>query len=163
MVLNYGTSNTRTMLFGDDANDVLLQLTAVLGRPVGDTGWERDELCNGEETRRVIWGDLEVVFTRTGQGASAESTFEQWFVGAPGTSPPGLVTLERLGIGSTVADLKRAFPQAEISHPIPGDAAGFFTTQADGNDLIAGITTDTTDTARIVQMWAGAACARIAD
>jgi hypothetical protein len=90
-------------------------------------------------------------------------TFQQWFVATPGKIPDGLVTVERIGIGSTVADLKRVYPQVRIAQPIPGDPAGLFTTKSDGADLIEGVTTNTTDRGEITQMWAGFACQRVGD
>jgi hypothetical protein len=162
LVLDYGTSASETIVFGDLADEVLTLLQATLGAPDGDSGWRNDTACTGE-TRRVTWGDLEIVLSRLETDDETIDTFEQWFVDSPGTLPVGLSTLERVGIGSLVADLKAAYPALDISHPISGSPTGFFTTQPEGNDLIAGFTTDTTDPSKVTQMWAGAACARLAD
>jgi hypothetical protein len=153
------------LTFGQNAPDVLALLQSVLGAPDGDTGWRSDQHCSGSETRRLTWGDLEVVFTgmETSGGTALKRTFEQWFVNEPGTLPPGLVTLDRVGIGSTVADLKYAYPSLEISHPRQGDKMGLFTTKSGNDNLIAGFTTDTTDASTVFQMWAGGACQRLAD
>jgi hypothetical protein len=168
IVLNYGTSSSQTLAFGDEATETLDLLRGTLGGPDTDSGWQTDdiEICSGTATRRVTWGDLEVVFSELSDGADEGATarsFEQWFVDSPGTVPPGLVTLDRIGIGSLVADLKFAYPDLDISHPRPGDKIGLFTTQSGDDNLIAGLTSDTTDDAKVTQMWAGSACQRLAD
>jgi hypothetical protein len=168
LVLDYGTASSHTLTFGDEATDTLNLLRATLGGPDTDTGWQTDdvETCSGTQTRRVTWGDLEVVFSELEDSSSEAGftrSFEQWFVDSPGTVPPGLVTFERVGVGSLVADLKFNFPDLEISHPRPGDDTGFFTTESGDDDLIAGFTTDTTDDSKVTQMWAGNACQRLAD
>jgi hypothetical protein len=164
LVLEYGTSSSHTLVFGDDATETIDLLRSVLGGPDADTGWQADDTCSGTQTRRVTWGDLEIVFSELPDAADEpERTFEQWFIDSPGTVPPGLVTLDRIGIGSLVADLRFAYPNLEISHPRPGDKTGFFTTESGDDNLIAGFTTDTTDDSKVTQMWAGNACQRLAD
>jgi hypothetical protein len=73
------------------------------------------------------------------------------------------VSLERVGIGSLVADLKHAYPGLQISHPRSGDKTGFFTTESGDDNIISGFTTDTTDESKVTEMWAGNACQRLAD
>lgn len=159
LVLDFGSPTGRSVVFGDDADITLARIGAVLGVVTSDTGWRKDNECEGQETRRVRWGDLEVVFTRSGDPKRGE-TFQQWFVGAPGRRPDGLVTFERVGIGSTVADLKQIYRDGHLSQPVPGDPTGLFTTKSEGDDLITGTTTNTTDTGLVLQLWAGYACQR---
>jgi hypothetical protein len=166
IVLDFGTASSHTIVFGEDALETFDLLRSVLGGPDADTGWQTDdvELCSGSQTRRVTWGDLEIVFSELNDAADEpQRSFEQWFVDSPGTVPVGLATLDRIGIGSLVSDLKYAYPDLEISHPRPGDEIGFFTSRSGDDDLIAGFTTDTTDTSKVIQMWAGNACQRLAD
>jgi hypothetical protein len=91
-VLDYGTSASETIVFGDLADEVLTLLQATLGAPDGDSGWRNDAACTGE-TRRVTWGDLEIVLSRLETDDETIDTFEQWFVDSPGTLPVGLSTL----------------------------------------------------------------------
>jgi hypothetical protein len=164
LVLQFGSATSFTLRFGDDADGTISRVTALIGRPTSDTGWKEVALCTGDETRRVVYGDLELVFTKDAANApSGSRTFQQWFVSAPGKKPDGLVTLDKIGIGSTIADLRKYYGDAlKVVQPIPGDPAGLFTSSENG-EFIDGITTGTTDKSWITQMWAGSACQRVAD
>jgi hypothetical protein len=160
LVIDFGSPNGRSVLCGDDADITTARLRAALGTPTTDTGWRKDNECEGQEARRVRWGDLEVVFTRTGD-QKRDETFQQWYVGAPGRQPAGLVTFNRVGIGSLVADLEQLYPEGHLSQPVPGDPTGLFTTKSEGDDIITGTTTNTTDLGVVAQLWAGYACQRV--
>jgi hypothetical protein len=164
LILQFGSSNSFTLRFGDDADGTLTRLIALIGQPSADTGWKQVELCTGDETRRVEFNDLELVFTKNAAGApNGSRTFQQWFVNDPGKRPDGLVTLDRIGIGSTVADLRQVYGTAlKVVQPISGDASGLFTTSETGT-FIDGSTSGVTDKSWIRQMWAGTACQRVAD
>ena len=164
LVLQFGSASSNTSRFGDNADSTLSRIVALVGPPSSDTGWKQTELCIGDETRRVVFGNLELVFTKNASGVvNGSRTFEQWFVDAPGKQPDGLVTLDRIGIGSTVADLRRVFGAAmKIGQPIAGDPSGLFSS-SDGGTAIDGITTGTSDRSSLRQMWAGTACQRVAD
>jgi len=164
LILQFGSATSFTLRFGDDADGTMTRLIALIGRPSSDTGWKQVELCTGDETRRAVFGDLEVVFTKNAAGApNGSRTFQQWFVDQPGKRPDGLVTLDRVGIGTTIADLRKVYGDAlKIVQPIPGDPAGLFTTSESGT-FIDGITTGTADRSWVRQMWAGSACQRVAD
>ena len=164
LILQFGASSSSTLRFGDDADTTLARLIAVAGDPKTDSGWKQVALCAGDETRRVSFGDLEVVFTKNAIGSPAGSrTFQQWFVDSPGKTPDGLVTLDRIGVGSTIADLRKLYGSAlKVVNPIPGDPAGLFTT-SEGGTFIDGFTTGSSDRSWIRQMWAGTACQRVAD
>ena len=164
LVLQFGSASSNTSRFGDNADSTLSRVVALVGQASSDTGWKQAELCIGDETRRVVFGNLELVFTKNASGVvNGSRTFEQWFVDEPGKQPDGLVTLDRIGIGSTVADLRRVYGAAmKIGQPIVGDPTGLFST-SEGGTAIDGITTGTSDRSSVRQMWAGTACQRVAD
>jgi hypothetical protein len=150
------------LVFGAEFDLAIQRMTNLLASPDTDTGWRHDDKCEGDATRRVKWGDLELVFTRGAKDASGSSmTFQQWSVSAPGRQPAGMVTLEQIGIGSSVADLKRMYPSLKLAQPVPGDPAGLFTTKSDGVELIEGRTSNTSDRGVVTQMSAGFACQRV--
>ena len=163
LILQFGSSSSFTLRFGDDADGTLSRLVALIGQPTADTGWKQVELCTGDETRRVKVNDLELVFTKNAAGApNGSRTFQQWFVDDPGKRPDGLVTLDRIGIGSTVSDLRNVYGAAlKVVQPIAGDPSGLFTTSESGT-FIDGITNGVSDKSRVRQMWAGTACQRVA-
>ncbi len=164
LVLQFGSASSSTSRFGDNADSTLSRIVALIGQPSSDTGWRQAELCIGDETRRVVFGNLELVFTKNASGVlNGSRTFEQWFVDEPGKQPDGLVTLDRIGVGSTVADLRRVYGAAmKIGQPVAGDPSVLFST-SDGATAIDGITTGTNDRSSVRQMWAGTACQRVAD
>jgi hypothetical protein len=163
LVLQYGTPAGLALRFGDEAELTIARIRLLIGLPNADTGWKRDDRCEGSATRRVLWGDLELVFVKGAAGTGdASFTFQQWYVSTPGKSPFGVLTEEHVGIGTTVADLKRAYPSLRLAQPSPGDPAGLFTTKSDGGDLIEGVTTNTSQSGVVAQMWAGFACQRAA-
>lgn len=162
VVLHAGTSEQDFVRFGDEAESVVARLVAALGPSTRDTSWRQDSSCEGSESRRVVWGDLEVAFVRGAVGTrSASRTFQQWFVGAPGSRPEGLVTLEGVGIGSTVADLRRVFPALLLTKPSSDGQVGLFVSKPEG-EFLEGFTRDTGEAAPITALWAGLACQRIA-
>ena len=161
LVLNYNKAQETTLQFGDDAQRTLDKLTAVLGSPTKDAGWKKADTCDGSEARRVSFGDLEVVFTKGAVETDPSSrTFQQWFVGGEGATPAGLLTLEKIGVGSTMVDLKRAFPKLKVIQPVKGDPAGEFFTNPEG-ESVSGVTNNTSDRAFVLQLWAGTACQRV--
>ena len=154
------TDDERLLALGDDGALVLADLVTVLGEPVGDTGWATDGLCTPAEVRRLVWGDLEVVLAR--DAVEWPSRMAQWFVsGEDDASVSSLWTLERIGVGSTVADLRAAHGTSlSLEQPLDRDPAGWFDTEPVLGDGILGAVGNTTDTGRVLLMWAGNACQR---
>ncbi len=91
------------------------------------------------------------------------ATFGQWFLSGADSVDSGHWTLERIGIGSTVADMRLAYPDGfSITQAVEGDPAGFFGLDAVGIDTgISGATSNTSESGRVLQLWAGDACSRL--
>ena len=148
--------------FGEESELVLNELTAALGNADHDTGWRRDDTCEGSSTRRVTWDDLELVFTKGANGLEPDTlTFQQWHISGSSALVSTLITPEGIGVGSTVGDLKRAYPEAKVTRARSSDEAGIYLTKPEGGPFIQGFTKDTEDKSLITSMWAGLACQRI--
>ncbi|MDP6975121.1 MAG: hypothetical protein QF575_00995 [Acidimicrobiales bacterium] len=91
------------------------------------------------------------------------ATFAQWFLSGADSVDSGHWTLERIGIGSTVADMRLAYPDGfSITQAVEGDPAGFFGLDAVGIDTgISGATSNTSESGQVLQLWAGDACSRL--
>ena len=156
------TTTLSAYAFGEDSNVVLTELTAALGDADHDTGWHKDEMCEGSATRRVVWDDLELVFTKGANGLLPDTlTFQQWHISGSSKMAVEMVTPEGIGVGSTVADLKRAYPDVKVTRARSSDDDGIYLTKPEGGPFIQGFTKDTSDKSPITSMWAGLACQRI--
>jgi hypothetical protein len=156
------TTSFSVLAFGEDSEVVLNELTAGLGDADHDTGWRDDDTCEGSATRRVRWGGLELVFTKGANGLLPDSlTFQQWHISGSSALTASLVTPEGVGVGSTVSDLERAYPETQVTRARSSDEAGLYLTKPEGGPFIQGFTKDTDDTSPITSMWAGLACQRI--
>jgi len=157
--LDATTDTERLWAFDDDGEAALADLTTVLGEPVGDPGWGADARCTPPEVRRLRWGDLEVVLSR--ESAGGPTLLAQWYLTGEDSTTTSLWTLERIGIGSTVADLLAAHgDQLTLEQPSDQDPAGWFDTESLLGDGILGAVGNTSDTGRILLMWAGDDCRR---
>jgi hypothetical protein len=156
------SSSFSAFAFGEESELVLTELTAALGNADHDTGWRKDETCEGSSTRRVRWGELELVFTKGANGLLPDTlTFQQWHIGAYSALAAKLVTPEGVGVGSTVAELKHAYPETKVTRARSSDEAGIYLTRPEGGPFIQGFTKDTEDKSAVTSMWAGLACQRI--
>jgi hypothetical protein len=149
------------VLFEQDADVVVAALTAVLGEPDRDDGYEQHAFCLGERTRLVAWGDLELVFTED-ELDSGVGRFTQWFAGSH-DDPPGLVTFSGVGVTATVAFLELTFGDALVLvQAIPDDPTGLFAATNPGSGaLLNGTTTSRDPDGTVVSLWAGDSCTRI--
>ena len=148
--------------FGDESSVVLTDLSVALGNALHDTGWRKDDTCEGSSTRRVAWDGIELVFTKGANGLLPDTlTFQQWHISGTSARAISLVTPEGIGVQSTVADLKHAYPEAKVTRARSSDEAGIYLTKPEGGPFIQGFTKDTSDKSPITSMWAGLACQRI--
>jgi hypothetical protein len=116
-------------LFGADADETISYVTAILGAPTNDSGWNDPvaigAACTGTQIRFVDWHDLALYFTdespvRSGSPHFASYTYGPSADGGP-VNPFGLTTKEGLGIGASVEFLRATYPKAKIN---PGDDIG---------------------------------------
>jgi len=157
--LDATTDTERLWAFGDDGEAALADLVTVMGEPIGDPGWGPDGRCTASEVRRLGWGGLEVVLSRVGAGGP--TLLAQWYLTGQDSDVTSLWTLERIGIGSTVADLRAAHgDQITLERPSDLDPAGWFDTEPLLGDGIRGAVGNTSDAGRVLLMWAGEGCRR---
>ncbi|HCV34497.1 MAG TPA: hypothetical protein DGF10_07490 [Acidimicrobiaceae bacterium] len=147
--------------FGDAAGGVVDDLSRAMGEAVGDSGWGADAACESAEVRRLFWSGLEVVLVR--DGPEAEGQLAQWHLSGRDSTETSLWTLERIGIGSTVADLRAAHPAVSLDQPDERDPAGRFDSEPVLGDGIRGAVHRISDSGRVLLMWAGEACQRWTD
>ena len=102
--------------FGDPADAVLSRLTGILGPPVDDG--PLGSCPTGAADRLVRFAELGVVLG----GEGADQRFVAWDVGLAAGAYPELRTAEGIGVGSTVAEVRRAYPGAV--QVVPDDAFG---------------------------------------
>ena len=157
--LDATTETERLWAFGDDGEAALADLVTVMGQPIGDPGWGPDDRCTTPEVRRLGWGGLEVVLSR--MAAGGPTLLAQWYLTGQDSDATSLWTLERIGIGSTVGDLRAAHGgQITLERPSDRDPAGWFDTEPLLGDGIRGAVGNTSDAGRVLLMWAGEGCQR---
>ena len=157
--LDATTDGERLWAFGDDGEAALADLVTVMGQPIGDPGWGPDDRCTTPEVRRLGWGGLKVVLSRTAAGSP--TLLAQWYLTGQDSDATSLWTLERIGIGSTVGDLRAAHGgQITLERPSDRDPAGWFDTEPLLGDGIRGAVGNTSDAGRVLLMWAGEGCQR---
>jgi hypothetical protein len=106
--------------FGDNADDTIAALTAVLGEPDTDSGWVEPlsiGACAGAEARFVAWGALYLYFSDESGVGDGERHFFGYSYGSESdleTIPEGLATPEGIGLGTTVAFLRAAYDDVVV-------------------------------------------------
>lgn len=158
LTLDAASADEVLVAFGDPSDGAVAELERAMGQAVGDTGWATDPSCTAAEVRRLSWSGLEVVLVR--DGPEADGRLAQWHLSGRDSSETSLWTLERIGIGSTVADLRAAHPGLSLEQPDENDPAGRFDTEPVLGDGIIGAVHRTSDSGRVLLMWAGEACRR---
>ncbi len=127
--LALSSSGLGDALFGADADETISYVSAILGSPTNDSGWQDPvaigAACNGTQIRFVDWHDLALYFTdespvRSGSPHFASYTYGPSPDGSP-VNPFGLTTDAGLGIGGSVEFLRATYPKAKVN---PGDDIG---------------------------------------
>ena len=114
------TSGIGSTSFGADPDGTVAFISSFLGEPTRDTGWVDPfeiGVCNGSRLRQVAWSDLQLEFGDVSDITEGRDHFYAYIYGRDGSttaSPPGLVTPENITIGSSVADLLRAYPGTQL-------------------------------------------------
>ena len=161
LLLLAGTATQLLLSFESPQEAVMSSLTSFLGQPNEEEVAAVDEICNSTDLQVFKFDDLEVVFKSYDMGP----IFSQWFVSGEEANETNLWTLGRIGLGSSVAELKQ-LPQSQIliEEVFPGtnDPAGKFQIDPFGlGMLINGLTSNTNEQGRILEMWAGEGCQRL--
>ena len=142
--------------FGDAPDPAVAAVSATLGAPSDDTGWESSEsaygTCPGPEIRAVTWGGLVLLFTT---GATVHGRGEHLFGWLVTGAPPALGTVKGLGFGATAADAEELYPGQVERVPTEEPFPGFLRMDVDGGTITAFL--DEADA--ITNLEAGVACA----
>ena len=151
--------NGAVLRLGDPADNVFDELVDVVGDPDSDSGFFEVAFCFADESRFVRWGQLEVVL---GGDDKDDAVFTQWFVDGA-DEPEGLVTIDGLGVGATVAFLERNYGTALEMGPALEDVenGAFAITNPTSGGRLVGITESLEPDAQILEMWSGDECTRI--
>ena len=146
--------------FGVDAEEVIDYIRSIAGAPTSDSGWADPfsafGVCPGTEVRGVTWGDLLVLFSDESSVASGRRHFFSYSYGPPFADtprPPEMRTPEGLTIGSTVADLRAAYPDVVVS---PAD--DIFAPHFHVTDNLNGFLTGETDADTVESIVGGVGC-----
>ncbi|MDQ3311932.1 MAG: hypothetical protein M3501_09740 [Actinomycetota bacterium] len=147
--------------FGDEPDAAIAAVTAILGEPTQDSGWVEPftiSACPGTEYRRVSWGAFSLQFSDQSSKADGRRHlfgYEYGEVGRTDAQPAGLVTAEGIGVGSTVAELKSAYPDVSVVAGEEGLSSSSFEVSENG---LAGLLTDATDQGIVLLVVGGDFC-----
>ena len=141
--------------FGAAPEAAVAAVTAELGEPSLDTGWEPSfssyGTCPGEQIRGVEWGGLVLLFT---DGETDHGSGEHLFTWRVSAAPPPVATATGLGYGATAADAEELYPGHVEQFPAEDPFPAFLEIDAEGGRITAYL--DDQDT--ITNLEAGAAC-----
>lgn len=155
--LGLSASGLGDALFGADADGVIDYVNSILGIPTTDSGWvdpvATGVACPGTAVRFVDWKDLSLFFTDylTGVRHFASFTYGQAFGDV--IAPFGLATSADIGVGSTVASLRGAYPAVNVKPEDEFSGAGF-----EIEPGLYGFLSGTADTDTILSFVGGAGC-----
>lgn len=145
--------------FGADPDTVIAIVTGVIGPPTLDSGW-MDPLslgsCPGTEVRTVTWGDLVLLFSDESRVVSGRPHLFAYTYGpaaAGAVEPGGLQTDVGVGIGTTVAQLRLAYPNVAITAADATAPAGF-----EASPALTGLLTSDQDTGVVTEVSGGFGC-----
>lgn len=129
-------------------------VSAALGEPTTDTGWESASsshgTCPGKQIRGVEWDHLVLLFT---DGDTAYGRGEHLFTWRVTGAPPALGTEKGLGYRATVSDAEELYPGAVEVTPPDDPFPGFVTITVDGGRITGYLEGDV-----ITNLEAGAPC-----
>ncbi len=104
--------------FGATQEDVLTTLSRVIGTSTKDTGWTSSNSeygsCPGKEIRVIEWNRLRVFLGDTKYGTKTFFQFE--YTDRDTKNPvPVITTSEGITLGSTKAEVQKAYPNVKIT------------------------------------------------
>lgn len=133
----------------------IASVTAELGEPSVDTGWEPSfstyGTCPGEQIRGVEWGGLVLLFT---DGDTTYGSGQHLFSWRVTGAPPPVSTANGLGYGSRAADAEELYPGQVETVAAEDPFPAFLEIQAEGG-LVTAFLDDATS---ITNLEAGAPC-----
>lgn len=139
---------------GASADAAIAAVSADLGAPTLDTGWESSfssyGTCPGEQIRGVEWDGLVLLFT---DGTTAYGRGEHLFSWRITGAPPALGTETGLGFGASPSDAEELYPGGVEVVPAEVPFPGFLDIDAEGGPIIAFLDGET-----ITNLEAGAPC-----
>jgi hypothetical protein len=150
-----------TARFGAEADGVIAYISRYIGPPTADSGWidaleSPFGVCSGERVRGLQWGQLQLLFGDESSVSSTPGHFFSYRYGGFTDQPPvpaGLRTDSGLMLGSTLAQIRAAHPEATVfEDPIFG--AGFSISQGG----ISGTLTDGSDAGQVKVLYGGIGC-----
>ena len=111
--------------------------------------------CPGTEVRFITWNDLTLTFGDESNVSSGRQHFYAWSLGPPAGAvvPFGMHTPEGIGIASTVAEIKVAYPAVAL---FEGDELAL--ASAHISEALFAFLTETADNGSIVAMLGGQGC-----
>lgn len=146
--------------FGADAETVVAGVSAALGAPTLDSGYVDPVTfgaCPGTQARIVSWGVLQLLFSDEAPEGTAPPHlvgFEYGTLDGINAEPVGLVTDAGVGPGSTVADLRNAYPGVILNEGEEGLLEPTFFV----NEALRGFLTGTTDADTVTVIVGGTFC-----
>ncbi len=148
--------------FGMDPDEVVAALSAIFGAPDSDSGWvdpfSQFGTCPGTEVRGVVWGDLTLLFGDSSWNRDdGVRHFFAYHYGPPAADelrPPGLVTDRGIGVGSSIAELRAAYPDVDIQLGEEGIAPPTFYV----SDLVRGYITGDGVSDTVTSILGGVGC-----
>jgi hypothetical protein len=139
--------------FGENSAHTIARFMQALGDPQKNTPLPAGTACGA--TRRLQWGNFQVLVNEVVSTSGAgRPGFAGWFLGSAGTPALDFKTDKGITIGSTVAQLKAAYPDAIVARGEQGP--GYNVTLATG--IILGQLSALTDAGKITNIQAGSYC-----
>lgn len=139
---------------GADPDVAIAAVSAAIGQPTADTGWEPAfstyGTCPGERIRGVEWDHLVLLFT---DGDTAHGRGQHLFTWRITGAPPALGTARGLGYKATVADAEELYPGAVEVTPPDDPFPGFVRIGVDGGSITGYLDGDV-----ITNLEAGVSC-----
>jgi hypothetical protein len=147
-------------IFGVEPEEVIEYIRSIAGPPASDSGWADPfsafGVCPGTEVRGVVFGDLLVLFSDESSVASGRRHFFAYAYGPPlgfEARPAAMRTPEGITIGSTVAELRAAYPDVIVTPADDINLANFHV-----NDNLNGFLTGAADTDEVHSIIGGVGC-----
>jgi len=154
-------------VFTGEPEGVIAYLSSFIGAPTGDTGWVDPfeiSACSGSELRIVSWGGLQLTFGDVSKVLQGRRHFFSYIYGQYSfdgvattqldATPPGLLTVEGVGLGTPIIEVESTYPGLTIN---PAD--DFVPPNFVVNDNFRGFVAGLADDSPVVQLIGGPNCA----